>query len=297
MNNSNRNNDVKLPFTRKPQLVLFILTVCCIGSMGYYYIRKENIASVTQVVGAVTVPVQKGINKLGSIFFQFDQRRLTLEEAQEQIASLEAENEELKEQMVSYDQKIQEYQNMRKLLELKNTYGDYTTVGASVIFADTSGNWFSTFTIDKGTDDGLALGMNVLAEGGLAGYISDIASGHAVVTTIINDKTNVSAMQSTTGDGCVVAGDLTYIKKYGLLKLQYMDTDFDISRDNVIVTSRISDRYLPGLVIGYAQNVTVDSNGLAASGYLKPAVDFQHVSNVLVITTQKQTADGNGDGE
>lgn len=61
------------------------------------------------------------------------------------------------------------------------------------------------------------------------------------------------------------------MKEHGLLKLQYMDTDFNISRDNVIVTSNISDRYLPGLVIGYAQDVTVDENGLAASGYLKPA--------------------------
>lgn len=290
MNSSKRNSDVKMPFTRRPQLILFILTVCCIASMGYYYIRKENIVSVTQVVGAVTVPVQKGINKLGSLFFHFDQERLTLEEAKEQIASLEAENEEYREKMVSYDRKIQEYQDMRELLDLKNTYGEYETVGATVILSDMTGNWFSTFTIDKGTDDGLETGMNVLAGGGLAGYISDIAAGHAVVTTIINDNVNVSAMQSTTGDGCIVAGDLPFMKETGLLKLQYMDTDFDISRDNVIVTSNISDRYLPGIVIGYAQDVTVDSNGLAASGYLKPAVDFKHIRNVLVITTQKQSA-------
>ena len=70
-----------------------------------------------------------------------------------------------------------------------------------------------------------------------------------------------------------------------------MDTDFNISRDNVIVTSNISDRYLPGLVIGYAQDVTVDENGLAASGYLEPAADFKHIRNVLVVTTQKQSAE------
>ena len=174
---------------------------------------------------------------------------------------------------------------MRALLELKSEYADYDTVGATVIFSDMTGNWFSTFTIDKGTDDGLEVGMNVLSGGGLVGYISDIAKGHAVVTSIINDNVNVSAMQSTTGDACVVTGDLPYMKEHGLLKLQYMDTDFNISRDNVIVTSNISDRYLPGLVIGY------DENGLAASGYLKPAADFKHIRNVLVVTTQKQSAE------
>ena len=73
--------------------------------------------------------------------------------------------------------------------------------------------------------------MNVLSGGGLVGYISDIAKGHAVVTSIINDNVNVSAMQSTTGDACVVTGDLPYMKEHGLLKLQYMDTDFNISRE------------------------------------------------------------------
>lgn len=250
MKSSNQNSNVKMPFTRRPQLILFILTACCVISMGYYYIKKENIVSVGQVAGAITVPVQKGVNKLGSIFFNFDQERLSKEEAMAKIESLEDENKELKEQMVSYDQKIQEYQDMRELLELKSEYADYDTVGATVIFSDMTGNWFSTFTIDKGTDDGLQVGMNVLSGGGLVGYISDIAKGHAVVTSIINDNVNVSAMQSTTGDACVVTGDLPYMKEHGLLKLQYMDTDFNISRDNVIVTSNISDRYLPGLVIG-----------------------------------------------
>lgn len=291
MKSSNQNSNVKMPFTRRPQLILFILTACCVISMGYYYIKKENIVSVGQVAGAITVPVQKGVNKLGSIFFNFDQERLSKEEAMAKIESLEDENKELKEQMVSYDQKIQEYQDMRELLELKSDYADYDTVGATVIFSDMTGNWFSTFTIDKGTDDGLEVGMNVLSGGGLVGYISDIAKGHAVVTSIINDNVNVSAMQSTIGDACVVTGDLPYMKEHGLLKLQYMDTDFNISRDNVIVTSNISDRYLPGLVIGYAQDVTVDENGLAASGYLKPAADFKHIRNVLVVTTQKQSAE------
>ena len=95
--------------------------------------------------------MQKGVNKLGSIFFNFDQERLSKEEAMAKIESLEDENKELKEQMVSYDQKIQEYQDMRELLELKSEYADYDTVGATVIFSDMTGNWFSTFTIDKGT--------------------------------------------------------------------------------------------------------------------------------------------------
>lgn len=289
--NGKRNNDVKLPFTKKPQILLFLLTVCCVASMGYYYLKKENILSISRLAGIVTVPIQNGINKVGSLLTGFEGERLTLKEANAKIESLEAENEDLREQMVTYDLKISEYQDMEELLDLKNTYADYETVGASVIFSSSGTSWFSTFTINKGSSDGLKEGMNVIAGGGLVGYLSEVAESHSTVTTIINDNSNVSGMQSTTQDSCVVMGDLLYMQQNGLLTLKYMDKDFDISRDTVIVTSKISDRYLPGIVIGYAQDVTVDANGLAASGYLKPAVDFQHISNVLVITTEKQQVD------
>ena len=88
MKSSNQNSNVKMPFTRRPQLILFILTACCVISMGYYYIKKENIVSVGQVAGAITVPVQKGVNKLGSIFFNFDQERLSKEEAMQRLSRL-----------------------------------------------------------------------------------------------------------------------------------------------------------------------------------------------------------------
>ena len=119
MKSSNQNSNVKMPFTRRPQLILFILTACCVISMGYYYIKKENIVSVGQVAGAITVPVQKGVNKLGSIFFNFDQERLSKEEAMAKIESLEDENKELKEQMVSMERKLRDLQDLGEVVECK----------------------------------------------------------------------------------------------------------------------------------------------------------------------------------
>ena len=64
---------------------------------------------------------------------------------------------------------------MRELLELKSEYADYDIVGATVIFSGYDRELvLLPFTIDKGTDDGLEVGMNVLSSGGLVGYISDI---------------------------------------------------------------------------------------------------------------------------
>ena len=56
-----------------------------------------------------------------------------------------------------------------------------------------------------------------------------------------------------------------------------------------IVTSNISDKYLPGILIGYINTINTDSNNLTKSGYITPAVDFEHLEEVLVILELKQT--------
>ena len=56
-----------------------------------------------------------------------------------------------------------------------------------------------------------------------------------------------------------------------------------------IVTSNISDHYLPGILIGYISSLNTDSNNLTKSGYVTPAVDFSHLEEVLVILDEKQT--------
>ena len=58
-----------------------------------------------------------------------------------------------------------------------------------------------------------------------------------------------------------------------------------------MVTSQISSKYLPGISIGYIQEISSDSNNLTKSGYITPVVDFEHIDIVLVITQMKQTKD------
>ena len=70
-----------------------------------------------------------------------------------------------------------------------------------------------------------------------------------------------------------------------------MDKDADIENDYKIVTSNTSSVYLPGIMIGYAQHLNMDSNSLTKSGYLIPVVDFSHLDSVLVITTLKESGE------
>ncbi len=62
----------------------------------------------------------------------------------------------------------------------------------------------------------------------------------------------------------------------------------DLKDGDRIVTSNISSKFLPGILIGYAADMTTDQNRLTKSGYLIPAAHFDSLQEVLVITTPKE---------
>ena len=237
------------------------------------------------------IPLQQGINQIGGWlgdmsdnFETLQQLRTENEKLQEQIDTLTTENSNLQEERY-------ELERLRELYQLDQNYSDYEKTAAHVIGKD-SGNWFSTFTIDKGSDDGIAVDMNVMAGSGLVGIVVDVGPSSAEVRSIIDDSSNVSGMVLSTSDRCIVSGDLSLIDE-GQIRFEQMENNENqVSVGDQIVTSYISDKYLQGILIGYVSEVTVDSNNLTRSGYITPAVNFKDLQEVLVITTTKAELTG-----
>ncbi len=267
--------------------LLLLLTMVCIFMMAFTFLTDMSTAPMNKVVSYVVVPFQDGISRIGSWIFQrvdeLEELRLVLEENQElrkQIDELTIENTQLQ-------QDKYELNNLRELFALDAEYSGYEKVGARVI-ARESGNWFHVFTLDKGSEDGLAIDMNVIASGGLVGRIVDIGPNWAQVNAIINDNSNVSGMVLASSDNLIVSGSLELMGQ-GLISFkQLIDSKDVVKIGDKVVTSNISDKYLPGILIGYINDVEQDSNNITKSGTLTPAVDFEHLEEVLVILELKQ---------
>lgn len=273
----------------KPKNILFVMTFVCIGIMGVTYFRSDSAVPLRTAVGYIVIPLQNGINEIGSMGQELLQERLDLEEARDLVEEQERIIAELESQIEEYQEENMEVNRLRDLLELSETYREYGTTGATVVASDTN-KWYSRFTIDKGSNDGLTEGMNVVADGGLVGIITEVSANFSVVTSIIDNSSNISAMSRDGNKLCIVSGDLELMQE-GCIRMGYADVDSGIEDDTIIVTSNISDRYLPGIMIGYAKDVTVDANQLTLSGYIVPKVDFTSLKDVLVILTTKQTGE------
>ena len=179
-----------------------------------------------------------------------------------------------------------ELEMLRELYKLDENYSDYKKIGAHVI-SNSGSNWFSDFTIDKGSKDGIKKNCNVLAGSGLVGIVTEVGPHYARVRSIIDDESNISAMLLSTSDTCVVRGDLKQMENGRIRFEKLANNDNKIEVGEQVVTSHVSDRFLQGLFIGYVSDVKVDSNNLTRSGYITPAVDFSKLQEVLVITTTK----------
>lgn len=274
-------------FTLPSKYLLFILTILCTGMVLLTFNTTIFSGPLNAIAGYTVVPFEEGISEAGSFL------RSRSEELG-QIKDLIAENELLNEQIAELtientrlQQDRYELTNLRELYKLDSQYDEYEKVGARIIARD-GGNWFYSFVINKGSNDGLAVDMNVMAGSGLVGRIVDIGPNWAKVKSIIADDSNVSAMVLSSSDNMIVSGDLKLYASGVISFEQLIDSAEVVVEGDKIVTSNISDKYLPGILIGYISTINRDSNNLTKSGYLTPAVDFEHLEEVLVIIQQKQ---------
>lgn len=282
-NRSNRNK-INIP----SKYILLALSVICIIMMVLSYATNMMSYAPQAVAGYTVIPFQKAISYAGSWL-------AGRSESIKELEALRVENAQLKETVNDLTIKINdlttdkyELAELRQLLSLDERYSDYPTVGARVIGKD-AGNWYSTFLIDKGSNDGIKVNMNVLAGTGLVGIVTSVGPNWATVRSIIDDDSNISAMVLNTSDTMIVSGDLELYSNGTIKFSELRDEDNAVVQGDQVVTSQISSKYLPGISIGYIQEISSDSNNLTKSGYITPVVDFEHIDIVLVITQMKQT--------
>ena len=275
-------------FTLPSKYLLLILTILCTLLMLITFGTDVFNRPLNSVVGYAVVPFQQGIGKLGGWLSNRSEELVQIRTLLEENERLKAEIAALTEENTLLQQDKYELNQLRELVELDEQYGEYNKVGARIISRD-SGNWYSSFIIDKGADDGLAIDMNVIAGGGLVGRITSVGPNWAKVTSIISDNSNVSAMTLATEDNLIVSGNLQLMAENCITFGQLVDSNNVVAVGDKIVTSNISDKFLPNILIGYINYIETDANNLTKSGLLTPAVDFEHLGEVLVITDQKQT--------
>lgn len=272
-----------------PRYLFLALTIICVIFLVASIFFKDQTKKIRSYVSRIIVPLQEGVDKAGdgivnglSYFGDVKQLRKEKEELMKTLK--EYENEAAK-----YQAELSELEELRSLYELDKKFPDYNMTAARVFSTDSS-SWFNELYIDKGLNDGIYEGCNVLCDNGLLGIVVESYDDYARVRAIIDDRSNVTAEVGRDNALCNVEGSLKNMEE-GFLYVTDINKDASVELGDRVITSNVSDRYFFGITIGYVTEIIYDPNNLTKTAKISTAVDFKDVKDVLIITDRKRVVD------
>ncbi len=276
---------MKFKINISKKLLVIVATTILILTISLTVQPKENPNFFEKCINTVFLPIQQVIkwpfNKMeNSIDFFVDMKNLA-----EENERLNKENIELKERVRQLEIDGIENSQLRDMLNLTKKYETSNAIVAEVISMDSS-IWFDVFTINKGEKDGIKNNMTVLTPQGLVGKVTQTFSTTAQVTSILDVNNAVSARLTKTGDLITTKGDMNLVDKR-LLKLKYVTSDVNLAEGDVVETSGMGGIYPKGIFIGTISKVEQDNKTMKTYAVLEPGVDFNKISEVLVISNME----------
>ena len=164
----------------KDKHLLVVMIILCVGLMLVTFSGSSFSGPFHSAIGTIVMPLERGVNKAGSVLVYLASGFKDVQDLNEENENLRKEIAELTETNNRLSQQISELERLEELYKLDSQYSEYNKVAANVIAKD-PGTWYSTFVIDKGTDDGISVDMNVIAGGGLVGIVTETGKSWAVV--------------------------------------------------------------------------------------------------------------------
>ncbi len=261
--------------------IIIIVSIIFFFTIIFTWETRDEISPIEKSVAYVVIPVQQGVTYFGDWLVERVNFVKNINELETQNTNLQEQVDQLTYENQILQQSRLELERLRELYELDRRYADYPKTGARVIAKDV-GNWYSVFTIDKGSDEGIEVDMVVMAGAGLVGKIIEVGPNYSKVRSIIDDSSSVSGIVVRTSDLCTVRGDLTLYNE-GYLAVDYVSDDINLVVNDEISTSHLGTVYPPGILIGKVIYVEDNPNTLTQIAYIKPYVDFKDLQEVLVI--------------
>lgn len=209
------------------------------------------------------------------------------------VERLQKENEELTQELKEINEKLLNYENLqaenellKKHIKLANLYPDYSIIVADIITASTS-NWEYTYTINRGSKEGIEPNMAVIAESGLVGYIESVTSNTAKVVSILDAGNAVSARVTRTRDTVISKGSLSLAEKRQM-RITNIPIGVSLIEGDKIETSGLGGIYPKGILIGKVRSFEQKSNPVENEAIIESYVDFDKLETVAVICVSQE---------
>lgn len=261
-------------------LVAAAVIAATLAVMSFFSTTSSPLVNVTQTI---TSPFRSAYTAVATWFND-------KQNYYQDVTALEAENAALRQQVAEMEEAIRqaemdsaENQRLRKLLNLREQRRDLSDFESATVTEQSTSNWTSTLTVNKGTNHGVEVNDCVIDEtGAMVGVVIETGTNWSIIRTIVDTDTSLGAQVFRTKDLGVAEGNFALMED-GLLTLNYLPADCRLLSGDLVVTSGLGGYYPSGLVIGSVEEVRPNDSGAEAYAIIRPEVNIDGLTEVFII--------------
>ena len=263
--------------------ILVIVAVFLVGIMAYAGANGRLTAAPQELLSVVLTPLQKVTSALSGGAASVWEKYTSIDDVMDRNEQLEAENAELRQQMVDYDRIKAENEAYKALARIQDTNSEASYVSAFVIGRDPLDE-FGGFTLDQGSTDGVAVNDAIISDRGyLLGVVVEVDVTSCKVMTILHPSFNAAGVISRTRENGIITGSADYAAD-GQCVLTNLDRATEARKGDQVITTGLGGVFPANLLVGTVQEVVPEQSGKSSSAVILPGADPRTVKHVFIIT-------------
>ena len=264
-------------------LIVTVIFIILVAILSYSLKTNKQLSTFESIVKDVVVEIQKitymPVKNFNTVISDYKSLKKVLEENKilksnvDKIESLEAENNELK----------QEINDMKNELNIEHVLSDYDYLNATVVSRNAS-TWYNNLTIDKGSHNGIKEGIVVINSTGVIGKTTNVSTFSSDVKLITTTDTNNKISVTIQSNGKKLTGLINgYDYKTKNLEIEGISNTDTVSVGDQVYTSGLGGVFPSGILIGKVKSITTDVYDLSKIINVEPSANFEDINYVTVL--------------
>ena len=275
--------------------VLLCILALLTGILLYSLKSGAHTDYITRMMQSISAPARRASAAISGDVGEKLDTYFESKAYRDENARLRKEISALNEQLIGYDDAMEELEALRDQLGIKQKHRDFKLSEPCKVLMPVANDLARSFLIDQGEDEGITLDAPVICSEGLIGVVTEVSAHYATVTTMLSPELSIGAVILQTGDSGIVEGDLRYAVN-DRAKMMYIDEHSTAKEGDLIITAGTTGLFPYGLQVGSITETGLEESGLARYAILAPSVDFSALESVTVLLDFEGKGETFGEG-
>lgn len=264
--------------------ILLAFLAFLVGIMIYGVTKGGYSVSGASFINTVTKPFRAVSNGISTKMESTVDKLSNADKYYEENQRLKEQIGELNAKLTEYDSLKAEVEELRKFVTIKEEHEDYILSQPCKVLGYVTNDPFKSFTIDKGSAEGILVNCPVVTAEGLVGITVEVSEHVSTVRTILSPDLSVAAAASSSNaDQGIIEGKVA-LSENGRTALIHVPKDNKLKKGDLMITAGSSGLFPKDYPIGTILDIGFDSNGLSVRADIQPCVDISRLTSVIVIT-------------